>query len=668
MIYDNTTSGLPVKASLGIASYGATYIVDDYGSVKSYFNYLQYAIRSFAFGLFETAPPGIEILNAEFNSFKGILLNGVEEVKIKNNTFFVKSANNTTGEKDLHPYGIYLDACKTYRVEENIFNSDAYIFESEWSYGVVVNNHHGEVEEIYKNEFNDFAVALEAVGQNKNGSPQDKIGLQLLCNNFSNNKYDAFVSPDYDNPTLVVGISEEQGELSFDTKKLAGNLFGNSSSQLELNYLNKGEFFTYFHHKVFSEPRVKPSEYSTLAISLHEMNVDKTDASCPIKGDPDEPDSIIFLSTIIIESKSEITQINTQLNTLVDGGNTQQLESEVAMTTDIDAWINYQTLMQNAGYLSEDVLDEISKKETGFNQAMIRNVLVANPQAAKSTLVQENLDNRGDQLPEYMRDQINMGLTQISSKEYLELIKGTHRTRHDRAINQLIRLLNTDTVNDRSVDIVDALSNTGFLIFDYKLVSWYDTHGQTDLADALLTVINSYALSNNQQYFFDNYSDLRNLTRQWVESGIDMAELDSTQLLQIKDFAALNNTVAAKAIALQQVNGNYSYIEPVYYPETGDKSNSKVQRKSIVNNENKLVLFPNPAADYFTVDYQISDPFNKAVLVVFDIRGKLIMQQEVYYSIDQLIVPSQNWPSGQYTLSILADGKTIITQKMTINK
>jgi len=212
------------------------------------------------------------------------------------------------------------------------------------------------------------------------------------------------------------------------------------------------------------------------------------------------------------------------------------------------------------------------------------------------------------------------------------------------------------------------LSNTGYLAFDYKLVSWYDAQGQPNLAEALLTVINSYALSENQQTFFDNYTDLRNLTRQWEQSGIDMTELDNAQLTQLQDFAGLNNTVAAKAIALQQLNGDYSYIEPVFEPEGGDKSNSINQIRTLLINENKMLLFPNPAHRYFTVEYQITDPFENAVLVVFDISGKMIIQKEISYSIDQLVIPVENWPTGQYTITLMADGKTIVTQKTVIRK
>jgi hypothetical protein len=348
--------------------------------------------------------------------------------------------------------------------------------------------------------------------------------------------------------------------------------------------------------------------------------------------------------------------------------NTQQMENDVILTDNADAWRKYQELMASAGYLSDEVLDEVSKKESGFNKAMIRNVLVANPQSTKSEKVQENLDNRINPLPDYMRDQIDMGLTKMSSKEYLELVKATHQTRHDAAIDQLVSLLKSDTVNDRSVEIVDALSSTENVAFDYKLVKFYDARNQSNLADVLLQIIDGYSLSDNQQQFFDNYSDFRNLTAQWKQSGVKMAELDDTKLQQLQSYAELNNTVAAKAISLQQLNGDYSYIEPVYSPEGGEKSNSRSRRKRTVINDTKMLLYPNPATGFFTVDYQLTESFSSAKIIIFDINGKLVNQQEILYDIDQIIIPTESWVNGQYSISIIADGKTIALRKITLIK
>ena len=668
---DNGFHLLPsYKAGIGIVAGQCNFTVDNYLDSTSEFLNLKYGIKAYDYDA-----ASIKIKNADFNCYKGVYLNGINGAQVNFNNFFVAEESTYAGDDIVFSaYGVYLDMCRNYEVTENNFNSNSADDEdnipyASSAYGVVVYNRHGEASKIYNNKFDNFYVATEAIGQNKNET--QPTGLEFRCNTYTNSKYDVFVTPEFYNPGPTDGIAFKQGALSQNTEDMAGNLFGNASPYLESNYLNNGDFLFYIHHKESSEPDVVPLKYSNIA--LWEVSTEDFDPvlSCPLQntgGGGGDEIKIAALKSTAETSANEIVQIDNQLATLVDGGNTESLENDVILTDNADAWKKYQQLMANAGYLSDEVLDEVSKKETGFNKPMIRNVLVANPQAAKSGKVQENLDNRGDQLPDYMRDQIDMGLTKMSSKEYLELVKATHQTRHDAAIDQLVGLLKSDTLNDRSAEIVNALSNTGKVAFDYKLVAYYDAHNQSNLADVLLEVIDGYNLSDHQQQYFDNYNAFRNLTAQWKQAEVNMAELDSAKLQELKVYAELNNSVAAKAIALQHLNGDYSYIEPIYDPEGGDKSNTQGRRKRTVVDENKLLLFPNPANGYFTVEYNLIDPFNKAVIVVFDISGKMVFQQEIHYDMDQVLIPSENWPSGHYTVSLFADKKTVITKKITLSK
>jgi len=89
---------------------------------------------------------------------------------------------------------------------------------------------------------------------------------------------------------------------------------------------------------------------------------------------------------------------------------------------------------------------------------------------------------------------------------------------------------------------------------------------------------------------------------------------------------------------------------------------------SLTHNSIKLVLFPNPSSDYFTLYYSLRDLFNPGTLVVIDANGKTIYQTEINYTRDQIIIPTNNWVSGQYAVSILADGKTIVNKKITLIK
>ena len=90
---------------------------------------------------------------------------------------------------------------------------------------------------------------------------------------------------------------------------------------------------------------------------------------------------------------------------------------------------------------------------------------------------------------------------------------------------------------------------------------------------------------------------------------------------------------------------------------TTESENGGKMTIDLINNKSNL-----------TIDYQLIDPFNKAVLVIFDISGRVIVQQEIYHEIDQVLIPSENWPAGHYTVSLFADKKTVMTKKITLSK
>ena len=115
-------------------------------------------------------------------------------------------------------------------------------------------------------------------------------------------------------------------------------------------------------------------------------------------------------------------------------------------------------------------------------------------------------------------------------------------------------------------------------------------------------------------------------------------------------------------------NNDYSYFEPIYVPEGGDKSFGGEKKRSTVEYEDILVLFPNPSNAYFTVDYSLRETFNTGKLVIMDASGKIIRQIEINFSRDQILISTDNWPSGIYSCTLLIDGKTALTQQITVIK
>jgi hypothetical protein len=649
------------EKSIGISSNNAAFKIGDYGSINSMFLNLQYAIKAWNYN-----EATITVENAEFNCYKGIYFNGIEHAEIIGNDFYiVKQKDHITTDDYAWPYGLYLDQGSDYKVESNFFKGQENIYPTP-NFGLVVHNTHGLNTTIrYNNEFLNLTVGAEAIGQNKDFDNEEE-GLQLLCNNAINNEFDfAVVKFSGD---IINGIALNQGQAGGETTDPAGNLFS-VGSNVEVNYKNQADHINYFHHDPDSEPRVKPSKQGSISLFPAFGTNYNPELSCIIPTDGgDGDDEVAVKLSKMNDASGTITQINTELGTLIDGGNTSQLENDVVLTTNTDAWNKYLQLMAEAGYLSEDVLAEVSKKETGFSKAMIRNILAANPQAAKSAEVQKNLDERINPLPDYMREQIDLGLTKISPKEYLEWMRAVEKRTYDRLLNEVLQTWMADTVVDHSTEIIDLLSNTGDIYNNYRLVDYYDSKGQFMLGDMLLDVINGFPLSNTAQEDYNNFNDFRNLTLQWKQNDIDLSMLDEAQISQLQNYATMRYPVGSRAMALLELNDALDYSEPLFVPEGGDKSFAGGKKRSVAAYDNLMVLFPNPSSEYFTVDYSLREAFNSGKLVIVDVNGKIIRQTEINHSRDQILISIDNWPSGNYTCILLADGKTMLSKKITIIK
>ncbi|MCH2225953.1 MAG: hypothetical protein MK066_14380, partial [Crocinitomicaceae bacterium] len=128
-----------------------------------------------------------EISNSSFkNCSVGVELTSIEDhVNITHNEFYVNGPNNT------EMTGLIATNCKGYEVSQNTFKSIVHGLGSGASdvhlgTGIIIQNNHGENEEITNNTFSKLKNAIKINGINKDPNTQD--GLQFRCNIFIRNK------------------------------------------------------------------------------------------------------------------------------------------------------------------------------------------------------------------------------------------------------------------------------------------------------------------------------------------------------------------------------------------------------------------------------------------------------------------------------------------------
>lgn len=154
-------------------------------------------VEGFRTGVYATAPAQNATRTAyidqcDFSQNRaGILLNNQDASAVLRNQFSIPT--NFT-----QAYGLHLNRSTGYKVEENTFSEPAPVTSQSGltTYGIIVSESGTLHNEIYKNTFSELRVGIQAQGIN---APPDlptnsAVGLQLVCNTFNKNIYEANIA------------------------------------------------------------------------------------------------------------------------------------------------------------------------------------------------------------------------------------------------------------------------------------------------------------------------------------------------------------------------------------------------------------------------------------------------------------------------------------------
>jgi hypothetical protein len=179
-------------------------------------------------------------------------------------------------------------------------------------------------------------------------------------------------------------------------------------------------------------------------------------------------------------------QIDTLLNnyySLVDGGSTESMNFEIVTSMPDEALELRQELLDGSPYLSDTVMKNAILKENVLPNAMIRDVLTANPQSAKSFDLIETVEGRYDPMPDYMMAEIMQGKEQLGAMEAMESEISYWEQYRARAMRQLIREYLTDsTITNRNDSLIQLFENENDLESKYRLALTYWEANQEEQA------------------------------------------------------------------------------------------------------------------------------------------------------------------------------------------
>lgn len=605
---------------IGILSNYSSFIVKRYTSgssnYDSYFYNLYYGIQSNA----TTSGQAFSVTNAWFDKvFYGIYASGSNNLNISDNTF------NPFNYPDLPifstlAYGLYLNNCSGYTVRNNNFNNWLNSMAIKKVAGIIVNNSGSAYNLINDNFFENLKIGILAQNQNR-GSLLAYTGLVLKCNYFDHNKNDIAVTGDSNGPSYGIGYYQGTNQGSSYS---AGNMFGhygpagpNSTS----DYHNELQNILYFYHSNTTQyPNSIPIYYTSNTISLLASTFPYIEGtSCTI----DLPENKEELKMVIQQNEIESDLIEGNLNTLVDNGNTEILESTVITSLPEQSGEVYQELMSTGSFLSKDVLKASIYKDDVLNNTMIRDVLVENPHGIKDQEILEDLNNRPTQMPEDLMSEIMQGLNLLSAKEQMELQIFTHELNASLAENKLISLYKKDTTIAEFDSLKDYLIDKNRhrqLALEYLY--------RNDANQALLThsAINTANFSQDEINLYNRTNAYINLHVSLSSQNRRYDQLSEDEIILLNELAAGNDDVSAFSRGILTANELLDYQPPIILPT--ELKSSKIYSNSSNYQETGFKVYPNPANSWITVEIAI-DENTSSTFEIFDITGRLVKSVEV---------------------------------------
>jgi len=654
------------KRGIGIYCYNSSFSArPGHGLTGSYytsFDKLTYGIKvlSISSGRQFTAD------SCQFNlTARGIYNSGTRYQTIISNTFILP--HTTHQYFPFQYYGIYLDYCSQYHVENNLICPNTESINS--CIGIIVNNSGSELNMIYRNKFEYLKYGIIAQNDNRGDDEIIGSGLKIKCNDFYRVTNNIYVGPE--DAYSRSGISKYQG--FFGTSDApAGNSFSHYNPYYYpySDYLNLQRNIIYFHHDTVNSPpglNLVPWYYTNWSITKQNTADLYDSASCPhFPGDSLR--SSLYGS--ISSEEAEIDTVILLLNAWIDGGNTDLLQENIDNSTPDEGYDLRNELLSNSPYLSDTVMIKASENEEVLTNALIRDVLVANPQSAKSNEVMAKLEQRVLPLPDYMVEEIEQGIFSVSQKELLEAELAYHHQQRELARISLIQSFINDTAIITKDSLMNFYSGENDRTLKYDLAFLYLSENDSlNVMNTLFSIPDNFDLTSPQQDLHDQYLDYFEIMLNLQDAGINETVLDSSQ---IEELYALSNgntiPLNAYARAILQVFDTLKYIEPILLPDPDTKSVNIIQRKSNDFSEKKtnISVYPNPANRFVTIEYKLSDTGIPSLLRITDLTGVVIKQIPLKGIQNKVVIGTINLKDGLYFCNLVVGNSVRESVKLII--
>lgn len=156
----------------------------------------------------------------------------------------------------------------------------------------------------------------------------------------------------------------------------------------------------------------------------------------------------------------------------------------------------------------------------------------------------------------------------------------------------------------------------------------------------------------------------------FIEWLSDVDDIDSTNSVVLNYFMSSPSAyVSSSARGLLVANNLMQYSEPYLVPDFTKKTDVRRKNNEKLSQYNSYVkVYPNPAKDYITIEYDLSKKEVKPYIYLLDQSGRLINSISIKKTQDQILVETKEFKPGTYYVQMIESGKRLGSCRFTIIK
>ncbi len=685
--FDNqTSSSIPLNTfgaftnrGIGIMSDLSIYTINYYnnlvsGSCTPLFKNLNYGIKASSSDITKF----ITVKNTTFdNNCQGAYLSTINNASFTDNTFKIPDCHDPglLGGSVNGAYGLYLDNCTGYTVENNNFDKAAFV--SKAAYGLIINNSGPYNNLIYNNTFNNIYYAgTQVQGTNYfsfsvTWPPTHKYfegGLRLKCNDYNKNYQDIILMHAPLIPFTASTIAKHQGSMSSP----ANNTFSLDPSINTYSDFNSfNQQITYYHHSAPS-PVIPVNIYN---ITLHDVgfpfNKSTECLSIAATGGSTGIGNSGFnsglLTTQIAQSTVQLNSANLILNIWRDGGNTEGLYQEIEYAYSWDTYQLFGDLINASPYLSNDVLQQTISNIDAIPDDLLTIILEANPQFQRSNNVMQDLKEIRQFSDETIEEIRFIAGDSLSPLENLEA-NVSHFSNERKVYVDMLKLYYlADTTGTCQDSLISLLSGEQDVSSIYELAFVYINKNDAESLNNLMYDL-PLIIDHNNPDEINEWEEMKQLLPKILSmnNSHSLGDGDRSYIYMLADNENNLAGMLAKNIRLQS-DTSFHYKEPIYINDsvqTRSKLNKKINK--LPKKQDELTIYPNPGKNYVIIDYKNTTNAKEILLTITDMQGRLQSKQELKLKASQNFVDVHNLINGFYNFTIFVDGIQKSSKKIII--